>query len=409
MVSLTNLQFNPETPTTLHIDINSCFATIEQQANPLLRGKPVTVLAYLSPKACILASSVEAKALGIKTGMRFFEAQKISPSVIGLTPDVDKYRFVHTRLKKLLLQYSNHLQSKSIDEFVLHLKNYPAQKEGLLSVSLEIKNRIKQEIGEWLTVSIGIGPNRFLAKTASNLKKPDGLEQITKNNFLDVYSKLNLTDLCGINHALSARLNSVGIFSVLDFYSAPLTQLKSAFKSVSAKYWYLRLRGWEIDDFSTPTKSFGHSFSPPHHPSSISQLSPLLHKLIHKTFSRFYPKNYAVSGIGLAIIYQDRSFWHSSRVLPKPCFDPLSLYRYAYSLLLSSPRNPVSTISFTCFHLSRRSSVQLELFSPTPRSSQIAFALNKVNRRFGVFSLTSAGMLSAKDMIPDRIGFGNKN
>jgi hypothetical protein len=131
--------------------------------------------------------------------------------------------------------------------------------------------------------------------------------------------------------------------------------------------------------------------------------------LIHKTFSRFYPKNYAVSGIGLAIVYQDRSFWHSSRVLPKPCFDPFSLYRYAFSLLLSSPQNPINTISFSCFNLSRRTSVQLELFCSTNRSSQIAFALNKVNRRFGTFSLTSAGMLSAKNMIPDRIGFGNKN
>jgi DNA polymerase-4 len=409
MDSLTNLQFNPELPATLHLDINSCFATIEQQANPLLRGKPVVVLAYLSPKACILASSVEAKALGIKTGMRFYEAQKIYPQTVGLTPDVDKYRFVHTRLKKILGSYTNHFQSKSIDEFVLHLKNYPAQKIGLFSTSLEIKKRIKQEVGEWLTVSIGIAPNRFLAKTASNLKKPDGLEQIDQNNFLSVYSKLNLTDLCGINHALCARLNSVGIFSVLDFYQAPLIQLKSAFKSVLAKYWYLRLRGWEIDDFSTPTKSFGHSFSPPHHPSSILELSPLLHKLIHKTFSRFYPKNYAVSGVSLAIVYQDRSFWHSSRTLSKPCFDPFTLYRHTYPLLLSSPKNPVSTLSFSCFNLSRRSSVQLDLFDATSRRSQLTFALNKVNRRFGVFTLTSAKMLSVKDLIPDRIGFGNKN
>lgn len=408
MVSLINLKFNPNPPLVLHLDINSCFATIEQQANPLLRGKPVVVLAYLSKKACILASSVEAKVLGIKTGMRFHDAQKIFPKVVGLLPDVDKYRFVHTRLKKILSQYTNHFQSKSIDEFVLHLQDYPAQNKDLFEVSLEIKKRIKQEIGEWLTVSIGIGPNRFLAKTASNLKKPDGLEKIDQTNYLEIYSKLNLTDLCGINHALSGRLNSVGIFSVLDFYQAPLIQLRSAFKSVLAKYWYLRLRGWEIDDFSSSVKSFGHSFSPPRHPASFSQISPLLHKLIHKTFCRFYPKNYAVSGISLAIVYQNRSFWHSSRVLPKPCFDPFSLYRHAYSLLINFPQKPISTISFSCFNLSRRSSVQLQLFE-TNRFPQIASALHKINRRFGTFSLTSAGMLSAKNMIPDRIGFGSKN
>ena len=104
-------------PKKMLVDINSCFATIEQQANPLLRGKEVVVAAYKSKRGCILAASREAKKLGIKTGWRVEEAQKICPNLIVLTPDTEKYRFINKRLKNILLTFCPKVQTKSIDEF----------------------------------------------------------------------------------------------------------------------------------------------------------------------------------------------------------------------------------------------------------------------------------------------------
>src|SRR3972149_8253578 len=188
---MANLTFNHRPSTILHLDLNSCFATIEQQANPRLRGRPIAVAAFAAPSGCILAPSIEAKRYGVKTGMRVKEAHVLCPALIVLPPDPWKYRNVHLALKKLLGKYTNDFTPKSIDEFVLNLEGYPAlvesspfdktqgypersRTDSMEKVGREIKERIKKEIGEWLTVSVGISTNRYLAKTAASLHKPDG-------------------------------------------------------------------------------------------------------------------------------------------------------------------------------------------------------------------------------------------
>lgn len=156
-----HLPFNPKPATCMHLDLNSCFATIEQQANPLLRGKPVAVAAYDSPGGCILTASVEAKRRGVVTGMRVKEGRLLCPDLVVLSPDPWKYRSIHLRLKQLLSHYTDAIYPKSIDEFVLNFEGYPAYNKGMAMVAREIKQRIKREIGEWLTVSVGIAPQLF--------------------------------------------------------------------------------------------------------------------------------------------------------------------------------------------------------------------------------------------------------
>jgi DNA polymerase-4 len=237
------MEFNNAPGTVMHIDFNSCFASIEQQANPLLRGKPIVVAAFATDRGCILAASVEAKRLGIKTGFRVMDGKKICPGLIVLPPDPWKYRNIHLKLRNLLLKYSPEVTPKSIDEFVMEVVNGEPW-----TVARDIKQKIKSDIGEWLTVSIGIATNRYLAKIAAGFHKPDGLDEINKDNFLNVYSKLKLTDLTGIKQRNAARLNSFGIYSVLDFYQAPVWKLKAAFHSIVGLYWHTRLTGYEIDD-----------------------------------------------------------------------------------------------------------------------------------------------------------------
>src|SRR3990167_7281918 len=189
------MEFNPKSSTIMHMDLNSCFATIEQQANPHLRGKPLAVAAYTSPAGCIVAPSVEAKRYGIKTGMRVKDGKMLCPSLLVVSPDPWKYRNVHLSLRGIISDYTNDFHPKSIDEFVLNLEGYPALGKGMKNVAKEIKQRIKKEVGEWITVSVGIAPNRYLAKLAAGLKKPDGLEEIRKGNFERIYKELELTDL----------------------------------------------------------------------------------------------------------------------------------------------------------------------------------------------------------------------
>ena len=389
----------------MHLDLNSCFASIEQQANPLLRGRPVAVAAYASPNGCILTASVEAKKLGVKTGLRVKDGQAICPGLIILPPDPAKYRFVHLQFQKVLNNYSPSVAAKSIDEFVLDFTNTPYS--DLFAVGRKIKSQIKTDIGDWITVSIGLGPNRFLAKQASNLKKPDGLEEICSKNYQEIYSKLNLIDLHGINTALTARLNAGRIFTVLDFLRSDISHLRSIFHSVNSYYWYLRLRGWEIDAVDFGRKSFGNMYSLPKHFSEIFDLSPILHKLVGKVGFRLRTGGYQARGVYLGVLYTDHSFWHHHRLSGHYIFDTTDIYRTAFRILYHAPSRPVANLAITCFDLIKNHSVQLDLFNHVSRSLRLTKAEDSINQRYGHFVISPASMMGTADLVPDRIGFGN--
>src|SRR5690349_17557740 len=139
--------------------------------------------------------------------MRVKDGKQLCPQLLILPSDAEKYRIINRALNRLLSSYTDKRAAKSIDEFVLGLEEAPAQGRGIVVVAQEIKRRIKREIGSCLTVSIGIAPNRFLAKTAAGLHKPDGLDVISHENYLPVFEKLALIDLCGIDKRNAARLN----------------------------------------------------------------------------------------------------------------------------------------------------------------------------------------------------------
>src|SRR5437773_2171370 len=165
------LLLNRARPFIMHIDLNSCFATIEQQANPLYRKKPLAVAAYDTPRGMVIASSYEAKSKGIALGVNVAEARVIDPKVIILMPDPFKYIAAHRLFKEVLDEYTNGIYDKSIDEFIIDFKGSPVIREGrdLIDVGYEIKHKIKDNVGCYVTVNVGIGTNRFWAKTAAGL------------------------------------------------------------------------------------------------------------------------------------------------------------------------------------------------------------------------------------------------
>ena len=188
------LPLNHNQPTIMHVDLNSCFATIEQQANPLLRGKPIVVAAYNSPNGCVVAPSIEAKQYGIKTGMSVRDAKLLYPGVIVRTPDPAKYRAVHLMFRRIFKDYSPAVSPKSIDEAVIDFTDTMSlHRRSLTDIGRENKKRFREEIGEWMRCSIGISTNRFLAKLAASLHKPDGLDVIDHTNVLAIYQHVKLT------------------------------------------------------------------------------------------------------------------------------------------------------------------------------------------------------------------------
>lgn len=405
MLKLTDSSFNPEPPTCMHLDINSCFATIEQQANPFLRGRPVAVAPHTGPSGCIIAASKEAKRYGIKTGMRVKEGLKLYPKLYLLPPDPDKYRVVHLAFRRLLRTYTPTVIPKSIDEFTLWFEPY--QSPYLIGIAQDIKQKIKQAIGEWLTVSIGIGPNRFLAKTASNLKKPDGLEVISKANVEKIYALLQLTDLTGIKRRNSLRLASAGIYSVADFYRASPQQLKAAFKSVVWYHWYTKLRGFELVETEREQQTIGHSYVLPKTEAASNRLIPIIMKLTQKMATRLRSHGYTCHGIHLSIYFRDGIYWHKGAKTASQLFATQDIYRHLMNLYELCPhRSPAKIIAVTCFNLNTTKTLQLDLMGETVKKEALSQAMDGINARWGDYVVTSARMMGTKDAAPDRIAFG---
>lgn len=420
MASPTNasLSFNPATPHLMHIDLNSCFASVEQQANPLLRGKPVVVGAYAAHYGAILAPSVEAKLYGIKTGMSVQEGLALCPFLVVREADPPKYRQVHKAIGELLNDYSPRVISKSIDEFALTL---PSGSDPV-GLSTEIKSRLRSEIGDYLRVSIGVSTNQILAKLASGLHKPDGFDILDQHNYRDVYGRIKLQDFCGINVRNEARLNRVGIFNPTAFYSAPIQTLKSAFGGVLGRYWHTRLRGYEVDDLQFARRSFGQSYVLPH-PMGFTEWRSILAKLIAKAARRLRASGYSASGVHLSLRYGDGSHpprvgerarveagWHASKKFKTLLFDDaslltatLNLYRNLVTAELAE--RSVKKVAFSCFGLGEDND-QLSCLVDTIKQKSLVQSLDRLNDKWGEYTITHGSMMGSRDHVRDAIAFG---
>lgn len=401
---------NASLPQVMHIDLNSAFATIEQQANPLLRGKPVGVCSYLSPGGIILAASYEAKAKGVGTGTPIRDARKMCPGMIFLMPDPEKYFYVNARLYALLHQYTNDIVPLSIDEFVVDFsRSRQLHNKSLVQVAREIKRRIRKEIGCWMRVNIGIGPNRFLAKLAAGLHKPNGLDVISHQNLRQTYDSLELRDLCGISYRYEARLNGGTIFTPLEFLDAPMEQLhRQVFKSVEGYRWYHRLRGWEVDSIEYGRKSFGNEFAIYLATEDRRELSGYIMKLCEKTGRRLRRHGSHARGAQLWLLYDDHSYWHKSEKTRNILYSTQDIYAAMQRLMNKQPNpQPIAKLGVSVFNLEPTHPEQLELFDTSAtKHRRIARALDSMNDRYGEFTLIPARMMSMEDKIIKRVPFG---
>ena len=426
--------FNWLLPSWMHIDLNSCFATVEQQANPHLRGLPIAVAAYTTPRGCILAPSVEAKRFGVKTGMQVREGKSLCPHLLILPSDPPKYRFVNQALTKLFNEYTPSVSVRSIDEMLLQFdtavilsvaKNLAKRPDevglnpsaapqndnesitSLLAIAREIKTRIKSEIGEWLTVSIGISTNPYLAKLAAGLHKPDGLDEINGHNILAILSTLKLVDLPYIKERNQIRLNRVGVHTPVDFYCATQQQLKAAFQSINSYYWHLRLHGESVDEIEWQRKSIGHQYALPKRTHNVSEVEQLLCKLVEKVGRRLRRNNLTAQGIHLSLGY-DHDYWHKGYKLHEPIYTTSELFTASRQLLQRAlPLKPVRSLAITCFNLAENLYTQTTLFHDELKKRALTQALDVINDRWGEFSVIPATMLGIhkEGRILDRIAF----
>ena len=409
LVTNESIGFNPKPATLMMADVNSCFATIEQQANPLLRGKPVVVAAYTTPGGCILTASREAKLYGVKTGMHVYEGKKLCRNLIVLPSDPEKYRFINRKLKQVFLEFTPNVEVKSIDEMILDFTDIPVR-PGLLEVARIIKQRIKKDIGEWITVSIGISTNRYLAKLASGLQKPDGLTTITKENVEATLGKLKLEDLTGIKTGNAGRLRLVGITTPIEMYRSGFRDLHGAFRSICGYHWWMRLHGWEVDepDEEEVQKTIGHSYALGIPQTTNSDgLHQILSQLVAKMGRRLRADLCTAGGIHVSSLFTDYTYWHHAQKLCFPLYADRDLYQAACDILHHAPEKPVRLLAVTSYLLERNLYRQQTLLEGDQRKQRVTQAIDHIHDRWGECVVTSGRMLNMDQKVLDRIAFGS--
>ena len=403
-------EFNHERPLIMHIDLNSCFATVEQQARPMLRGKPVGFANRHTDKTALVTASYEAKVKGVKVGMKVWEAKILCPDLIVIESDPSKYRYVYHRLLDIMKDYSSHVTMKSIDEGVIDFHNTTAEMQGrdLVEIGMEIKQRLKDEIGVWMRCNIGIATNRFLAKTAAGLHKPDGLDVITPANIHDVLGSMKMTDLTGIAHRNEKRLNSVGIFTPLEFLDTDVVVLQRVvFKSVVGRWWHDRLRGWEVDDVETEIKRVGRQYVLESFNLTRDEVVERLHNLCESVGSRMRTQNKSARGIYVYAKTLERGYWHSSTLSQLPFSSDQTIYLLAKQLFDKAP-DGVREIGIHCYELEAIESQQVSLFNDQiVRERQVTGAIDGINKRFGERTIHSAGTLGTGIYVKQKIPFGS--
>ena len=408
------LGLNAADPTTLVIDLNCAFASIEQQHDLELRGRPLAIAAYATGAATIVSSSREARDLGIKTGMRVFEARAIFSGIVVREPNPPLYREASDKLMEILDRFGPDVLRMSIDEASIDLAGTPGlAKLGPEGVGRSIKDAIRDEIGECVTCSVGISTSIWMAKQASNLDKRDGLQRIDHSNLVSVFHRLELTDLSGIAGATARRLAKAGIFTPMDFLRATGETLKGAgMHAEVSDGWGRRLRGFEVTSFTRAArKSYSHSHVMARPTRSQVDLEELLMRLCDMVGRRLRAAGRRGNVVSIGVVYRPVAGHVSKQsTLTSPVFTGDQIYAAALKLLAArDPDRLVGTLGVGLSGLTEGEPPQLDLFADAsrPRPERLEAAVDAIRNRFGEDALTKARLLGRARVVRDRIAFGN--
>lgn len=415
----------------LHIDLNSFFASVEQQLHPEYRGRPLAVVPTMADTTSCIAASYEAKALKIKTGTQVGEARKICPEIILVQGDHSVYAEFSHKISAAVERCCPVAHTPSIDEMVCQLIGREQEPPHARAIALSIKQAIRDDVGETLRCSIGMAPNRYLAKIASDMQKPNGLIGLLPSQLPRALAHLELRDLPGVGARTEVRLNAKGIRSMQQLLDLDRQGMHSLWNSVWGDRLYHWLRGADSGDDGAPVagdlqKSLGHSHVlGPDHRSEAGAWA-VAHKLLHKAAMRlrmehFYSGSLAVT-IRFALTREQASrmkskqhfsgLKHSGWAMEarfRDCQDTLTLLEVLRSLWSQRPVGPEFQKPFfvgvTMRNLIPESEHQAELFADPGNRAHLSATMDKLNLKFGHTTVHFAGMLPARNSAPTRIAF----
>ena len=400
----------------MYVDMNSFFASCEQQRHPELRGKPVGVITYDSPNACVIAPSIEAKKFGVKTGMRLGECRMLCPQIIPITTHPSWYRQVHVDLMAILKSYCDDVIAKSIDEAVLNFASYRLVYKDLSVVARQIKADLTKK-HDYLTCSIGIAPNSFLAKLGTELQKPDGLVVITPDNIDTHLAKLQLTDLPGIASKNERRLRLIGINTPLEMRHSSTALLRKAFGGVVGDYWFRRLNFGEVDLYSHENRTMSAMRTLSRQQRENRQaMESMLISLCTRLEQRMVKQGVFCKEVSFFIKYNDHTGWDTSVKLADPVQDGIELRNYIQERITEFQRsrgvetvfsNKTQSMGVGIQNFVSDKVMQYSLFDNRMKKDILRKAMYNIKDKYGKNLVRKGSELFVPDIMKDAIGFGS--
>lgn len=401
----------------MYVDMNSYFASCEQQLQPRLRGKAIGVCPYNGPNAVVIAASKEAKKFGIKTGMNSGECKLLCPEFEMVPTRPYLYRRIHVQIMNILRSYCGEdVVPKSIDEAVINLTHYTYVYKNLLHLARNIKKDIYNEIGEFITCSIGIAANVFYAKLATELQKPDGLIYITPENVDAYIGKMQLTDIPGIARASEKRLHKAGIYTTIDLRNASEFLLRKIFGGVVGNYWYYRLHFKEVDLYSSPYKRMSamRSLSAKTR-ASYGSLHAMLISLCTWLEQRLVKQDVFCRDLSFYADYYSAPAWKINIRLVQPTQDAIEmLHQVKYKMKeyeklqpLKVLRNDIMSMGVIVGGFVPADTLQYSLFDNRLQKDRLRKTMYNIKDLYGKNMVRKASETIDAGQMKDAIGFGS--
>jgi DNA polymerase-4 len=377
----------------LHIDMDAFFVSVEQRDNPSLRGKPAAVCGSLS-RSVVTSATYEARPYGIRAGMSTQEARRRCPQLILVEGNHSKYTETAARIFSILKEYTPLVEVASIDEAYLDITQSLLLFRTLLHIGQSIKKQIRES--EQLTCSIGVAPNKLLAKLGSGLKKPDGLVMIHKEEVEEILKDLPVSKLYGIGPKLTGTLNSIGIFNCGQLGRFPVSVLAKRFGVIGER---LHEMGLGLDDGPVvpfdeeeDAKSISHSVTLEEDTSDPNLLRRVLLQLSERVSKRMRRGGFYGKRIAITIRYSDFFTFSKQKTLSKWMNSGNEIFQHAFEIFKSIPHpKPIRLLGVGVSEL-KKEWCQLDLFEKPHKNDNLLKAMDRVNERFGDWTLTWGGL-----------------
>lgn len=381
----------------LHVDMNSFYASVEMAYDPTLKGKPLAIAGNVEERRGIIVTcSYEARKLGVKTTMPLWEARKLCPQLIAMKPNFERYRTVSLAMFELLRQYTDLVEPVSIDEGYMDITD-----SFEFGSPIEIAESIQKRVFEQLDIpcSIGIAPNKFLAKMASDMKKPMGITILRKRDIPYVLWPLNTNEMHGVGKKTAEKLTAIGIHTIGDLAKGNDIQLKTLL-GINGTRIKERANGIDyrpVDPESVSEfKSIGNSTTLPRDISNQQELFHILESLAETVSVRIKRKNVLASTLSITIRYKDRKTITRSKKLPNPIYQKEDIAMFAKQIFIKSWNgDPVRLLGITGTDLVEQDHAykQLDLFSyeKDAKKEPLLNTLSNLREKYGKNIIESAG------------------